>query len=177
MFDWAWCVLHRACELLNHVSFMSLAWFGKRWNEYWFLVLNFFNHSWLSFPLFETSCDILGQSYKKGTICQLGRVYNFWSLMDSIVSNNPILYIWKLLTWELILCFLTTHTHTHIHTQVPPMTRVMNMFINLIVLMDSQLSVYIKLFKLYTLNMCKLFYINYISVKLQNLILDSFPGQ
>ena len=118
MFDWAWCVLHRACELLNHVSFMSLAWFGKRWNEYWFLVLNFFNHSWLSFPLFETSCDILGQSYKKGTICQLGRVYNFWSLMDSIVSNNPILYIWKLLTWELILCFLTTHTHTHIHTRV-----------------------------------------------------------
>ena len=54
---------------------------------------------------------------------------------------------------------------------------VKNMFINLIVLMDSQLSVYIKLFKLYTLNMCKLFYINYISVKLQKLILDSFPGQ
>ena len=95
-----WCVLHRACELLNHVSFMSLAWFGKRWNEYWFLVLNFFNHSWLSFPLFEMSCDILGQSHKKGTICQLGRVNNFWSLMDSIVSifNNPILYIWNLLT-------------------------------------------------------------------------------
>ena len=51
------------------------------------------------------------------------------------------------------------------------------MFINLIVLMDSQLSVYIKLFKLYTLNMCKLFHINYISVKLQKIILDSFPGQ
>lgn len=54
---------------------------------------------------------------------------------------------------------------------------VKDMFINLIVLMDSQLSVYIKLFKLCTLNMCKLFHINYISVKLQKIILDSFPGQ
>ena len=136
MFDWAWCVLQRACELLNHVSFMSLAWFCKRWNEYWFLVLNFFNHSWLSFPLFETSCDILGQSHKKGTIYQLGRMNNFWTLMDSIVSifNNLILSIWNLLTWELILCFLPTRTHAHTHTQIAHMKRVMNMFINLIVL-------------------------------------------